>query len=59
MQDFHVNDFSFADETAKFDRALVVFKGVSSASQIRRYNKDSENDRQLGVDYFFDHENST
>lgn len=56
VQDFHVNDSSFADDSAKSDRALVVFKGVSVASQVRRYNKDSESDRQLGVNYFFDHE---
>lgn len=56
VQDFHVNDSSFADDSAKRDRALVVFKGVSVASQVRCYNKGSESDRQLGVDYFFDHE---
>lgn len=56
VQDFHVNDSSFADDSAKRDRALVVFKGVSTASYVRRYNKDSETDRQLGIDYFYDHE---
>ena len=56
VQDFHVNDSSFADNSAKGDRVLVVFKGVSVASEVRRYNKNSETDRQLGIDYFFDHE---
>lgn len=41
VRDFHVNDSSFVDDSAKSDRALVVFKGVSVASQVRRYNKDS------------------
>lgn len=56
VQDFHVNDSSFVDDSAKRDRALVVFKGISVASEVRRYNKDSEIDRQLGISYFFDHE---
>lgn len=56
VQDFHVNGSSFADDSAKGDRVLVVFKGVSVASEVRRYNKNSETDRQLGIDYFFDHE---
>ena len=56
VQDFHVRDSSFADASAKSDRALVVFEGISVASQVRRYNKNSEEDRRLGITYYFDHE---
>lgn len=56
VQDFHVRDSSFADERAKSDRALVVFEGISVASKVRRYNKNSEEDRRLGTTYYFDHE---
>ena len=57
VQDFYVNDSSFADGSAKGERGLVVFKGISIACEVRRYNKDSQSDRQLGIDYFFNHEN--
>lgn len=56
VQDFHVRDSSFSDTSAKSDRALVVFEGINAAKQVRRYNKNSETDRQLGVSYYFDHE---
>lgn len=56
VQDFHVRDSSFADASAKSDRALVVFEGISVASKVRRYNKNSEEDRRLGITYYFDHE---
>lgn len=56
VQDFHVRDSSFADVSAKSDRALVVFEGISTATKVRRYNKNSEEDRRLGVSYYFDHE---
>lgn len=56
VQDFHVRDWSFSDTSAKSDRALVVFEGINAAKQVRRYNKNSETDRQLGVSYYFDHE---
>lgn len=56
VQDFHVRDSSFSDTSAKSDRALVVFEGINVAKQVRRYNKNSETDRQLGISYYFDHE---
>ena len=56
VQDFHVRDSSFSDTCAKSDRTLVVFEGINAAKQVRRYNKNSETDRQLGVSYYFDHE---
>lgn len=56
VQDFHVNDSSFSETSAKSDRALVVFEGINVAKQVRRYNKNSETDRQLGISYYFDHE---
>lgn len=34
----------------------MVFEGINAAKQVRRYNKNSETDRQLGVSYYFDHE---
>ncbi len=56
VQDFHVRGSSFADASAKSDRVLVVFEGISVASKVRRYNKNSEEDRRLGITYYFDHE---
>lgn len=56
VQDFYVCDSSFSEISAKSDRALVVFEGIDVAKQVRRYNKNSEIDRQLGVSYYFDHE---
>ena len=34
----------------------MVFEGINVAKQVRRYNKNSETDRQLGISYYFDHE---
>lgn len=56
VQDFHVRGSSFADASAKSDRVLIVFEGISVASKVRRYNKNSEEDRRLGITYYFDHE---
>lgn len=56
VQDFHVRGSSFADANAKSDRVLIVFEGISVASKVRRYNKNSEEDRRLGITYYFDHE---
>ena len=60
-EDFYVNDFSFSEETAKRERAIVVFQykyehdGKGRAINVRRYAK-SEKDIKLAVSYYGNHE---
>lgn len=61
-QDFYVDSSSFLEESAKSDRRLVVFqwkaqsRGKRRAINVRNYSSKSEEDLELALSYYGDHE---